>query len=83
MASIGHELQHAVEALSEAGVRTNALIYAFFERLSGSPSARGQLEFETDAEAIISVETPKGSGGKTARNAAVRHEPHSCPRTRG
>ena len=49
MASIGHELQHAVEALSEAGVRTNALIYAFFERLSGSPSARGQLEFETDA----------------------------------
>ena len=49
MASIGHELQHAVEALSEAGVRTNALIYAFFERLSGSPSARGQLEFETEA----------------------------------
>jgi hypothetical protein len=49
MASIGHELQHAVEALSEAGVRTNALIYAFFERLSGSPGARGQLEFETEA----------------------------------
>jgi hypothetical protein len=49
MGSIGHELQHAVEALSEAGVRTNALIYAFFERLSGGPSARGQLEFETEA----------------------------------
>jgi hypothetical protein len=25
------------------------LIDAFFERLSGSPNARGQLEFETDA----------------------------------
>jgi hypothetical protein len=49
MGSIGHELQHAIEALSEAGVRTNALLHAFFERLAGAPSATGQLEFETEA----------------------------------
>jgi hypothetical protein len=49
MGSIGHELQHAIEALSESGVRTNALMHAFFERVSGSPSASGQLQFETDA----------------------------------
>ena len=48
MGSMGHELQHAIEALSQPGVRTGALMYAFFERLAGSPSARGQLEFETD-----------------------------------
>jgi hypothetical protein len=47
--SMGHELQHAIEALSQPGVRTGALMYAFFERLSGSPSASGQLQFETDA----------------------------------
>ena len=51
MGSIGHELQHAIEALSEPGGTTNALLHLFFERLAGSPSARGQLEFET-AEAV-------------------------------
>jgi len=49
VAAIGHELQHAAEALSEAGVRSDGLIEAFFERRSGNPSSRGQLEFETDA----------------------------------
>jgi hypothetical protein len=49
MASIGHELQHAIEALSEPGVTNGALLYGFFERLAGSPTATGQLEFETDA----------------------------------
>src|SRR5215467_9553019 len=49
MAAVGHELQHAVEALEERGVTTGALLYAFFERLAGSPSATGQLEFETAA----------------------------------
>jgi hypothetical protein len=49
IARIGHELQHAVEALSEVGVRSNGLIEAFFERQSGGPTSGGQLEFETDA----------------------------------
>jgi hypothetical protein len=47
--SIGHELQHAVEALSEPGVTTSAQLHSFFERLVGGPTARGRLEFETDA----------------------------------
>jgi hypothetical protein len=49
IAAIGHELQHAVEALSEAGVRSDGQLEAFFERQSGNPTSRGQLEFETDA----------------------------------
>jgi hypothetical protein len=49
MAAIGHELQHAIEALKERGVTTGALLYGFFERLAGSPSATGRLEFETQA----------------------------------
>jgi hypothetical protein len=49
IASIGHELQHAIEALSETGVTTGAQLELFFERLTGGPTARGQLEFETDA----------------------------------
>jgi hypothetical protein len=48
MASIGHELQHAVEALSEQGVTSSALLQGFFERLAGAPSASGTLAFETD-----------------------------------
>ena len=48
--SLGHELQHALEVLSESGVRSDALMYAFFDRLAGSPASRlGQLEFETEA----------------------------------
>jgi hypothetical protein len=46
---IGHELQHASEALSEAGVTSGALLFAYFERIAGSPTASGQLEFETEA----------------------------------
>jgi hypothetical protein len=49
MSSMGHELQHAIEALSESGVRSNMSLEAFFERLAGSPTASGQLEFETEA----------------------------------
>jgi len=49
MAAVGHELQHAIEALEERGVTTGALLYGFFERLAGSPSATGQLAFETEA----------------------------------
>jgi hypothetical protein len=50
MGRLGHELQHAVEALSERGVTSGALLYAFFERLSGMAEARpGGLAFETTA----------------------------------
>ena len=43
MASIGHELQHAIEALSESGVTTSVLLYNFFNRLAPA----GGHRFET------------------------------------
>jgi hypothetical protein len=50
VAALGHELQHAIEVLKEPGIRSNAQMYLFYDRLVGSPSARlGQLEFETEA----------------------------------
>jgi hypothetical protein len=45
IASIGHELQHAAEALSDRHVTSNSTMYFFFERM-----ARSELgSFETDA----------------------------------
>jgi hypothetical protein len=49
MASIGHELQHAVEVLRERGVTTGVLMFQFFDRRVGSLSARHKLSFETEA----------------------------------
>ncbi len=43
MASMGHELQHAVEALSEAEVTNSRLLYNLFDRLATHDGGR----FET------------------------------------
>jgi len=43
MGLIGHELQHAVEALSESGVTDSVSLYNFFRRLAPTDSGR----FET------------------------------------
>ena len=45
MASMGHELQHAVEALSEPGVTSSVRLYNFFGRLAPTYNTR----FETKA----------------------------------
>jgi hypothetical protein len=45
MAAIAHELQHAVEALSESGVTTGLLLYNFFKRFAPTDNNR----FETTA----------------------------------
>jgi hypothetical protein len=45
LASIGHELQHAAEALSDPHVTNNRTIYFFFDRIGSSHSGR----FETRA----------------------------------
>ncbi len=45
MASLGHELQHAVEALSEPGITDSVRLYNFFGRLSPTAGDR----FETKA----------------------------------
>jgi len=45
MGLIGHELQHAVEALSESGVTDGVSLYYFFDRFAPG----GQERFETTA----------------------------------
>jgi hypothetical protein len=45
MASMGHELQHAVEALSEPGITDSRSLYNFFGRLAPTDGNR----FETSA----------------------------------
>ncbi len=46
MGSIGHELQHAVEAPSEPGVINSTSLYFFFKRLAPTDN---QVRFETAA----------------------------------
>src|SRR4051812_7627821 len=48
MATIGHELRHAIEVLSEASVKTTAAAYNFYAR--EAPTARGV--FETGAAVL-------------------------------
>lgn len=45
MASMGHELQHAVEALSEPGITDGTRLYSFFQRFAPTEGDR----FETTA----------------------------------
>ena len=45
LASIGHELQHAVEALGDPHVTDNRTIYFFFDRIGSTRLGR----FETHA----------------------------------
>jgi hypothetical protein len=45
MGLVGHELQHAVEALSESGVTDGVSLYNFFRRLAPTDNGR----FETTA----------------------------------
>lgn len=47
MASIGHELQHAIEVLSEPKVRDYSAAYLFYER--EGPNGGGANRFETAA----------------------------------
>lgn len=42
LASIGHELQHAIEALSDLHVTNNRAIYFFFDRIG--PTGEGRFE---------------------------------------
>jgi hypothetical protein len=54
MASIGHELWHAIEVLQEPHVRDFPAAYAFFERKG--PTDKGKGRFETPAARRTSLE---------------------------
>ena len=66
MASMGHELQHAVEALSEPGTTDSVRLYNFFGRLAPTYDTR----FETKAGVYVGNlvrEELRGRGAPTAR----------------
>ncbi len=53
LASIGHELQHAVEALSDPHVTDNKKIYYFFDRIG--PTGSGRFETHAAIQAGLAV----------------------------
>ena len=48
---IGHELQHAIEVLSHAGIRSDVQVYHFFHRVGRTSADR----FETDAAMQVGI----------------------------
>jgi hypothetical protein len=52
--AIGHELQHAVEALSDPHVTTNMRIYFFFDRMG--PTGSGRFETHAAIQTGLDVE---------------------------
>ena len=74
MASLGHELQHAVEALSEPGTTNSVSLYNFFGRLS--PTSRDR--FETDAALRVGKNVHnelRARSGRSSRLAAQGRQP--------
>jgi hypothetical protein len=49
MGSIGHELQHAIEILSDPHVTSGAAAYLFFDRIAGQRTGQDKGTFETAA----------------------------------
>jgi hypothetical protein len=59
LASIGHELQHAVEALSDPHVTDNDTIYFIFDRIG--PTSEGRLGITAAIQAGLDVLAELGS----------------------
>jgi hypothetical protein len=71
MASIGHELRHAIEVLSEPNVRDYHAVYSFFER--EGPTDGGKGRFETPAAVRTGLDV--GSEACGPRAAAATDAP--------
>jgi hypothetical protein len=63
MGLIGHELQHAVEALSESAVTDSVTLYNFFGRLAPA----GDWRFETTAALHAGDDVENASCGHTEK----------------
>jgi hypothetical protein len=70
MGSMGHELQHAVEALSEAGVTDGTRLYNFFSRFAPTEGERFETTAATHAGDTIRAELR--SFRQTGRRATRR-----------
>ena len=58
---VGHELQHAVEALREPGVRSNAQMFHFFDGIGRTGSGRFETADALDAGVDVAREACRGS----------------------
>jgi hypothetical protein len=63
VASIGHELQHAVEVLHEVRIRNNHDIYNFYQR--EGPTDKGRFETEAAIQAGLDVLAEMEKSGKS------------------
>ena len=63
VASIGHELQHAVEVLREPRIRNNHDIYNFYQR--EAPTDKGRFETEAAIQAGLDVLAEVDKWGKS------------------
>ena len=68
IASIGHELRHAVEALSNPTVRSNPAIHLFFDR--EGPTNDGRFETKAAVAAGLAVDAQCGHSEKLFRSPA-------------
>jgi hypothetical protein len=70
MASIGHELRHAVEALGNPRVRSNPAIYSFFQQ--EGPTDSGRFETQAAVHAGLDVDEQCGHAEKLLGSAAPK-----------
>ena len=67
LASIGHELRHALEALSDARVRRGTDMYLFFQRISIERHGAFETQAAIDAGDAIHKEACKPDGGQVSK----------------
>jgi hypothetical protein len=73
MASIGHELRHAIEILSEPNIKSCQAAFSFFER--EGPTDREKGRFETAAAVRTGLEVGvEACGPSAATDAAVNSQ---------
>lgn len=72
IAAIGHELQHAVEALGDPHVRDERTIYSFFDRIGATD--RGRFETQAAIQTGLDVLAELKSGNARRRKADYHPE---------
>jgi hypothetical protein len=68
LSAIGHELQHAIEALNDPHVTDDLTIYHFFERIA--PTDKGRFETEAAIQVGLDVMAELGKSGAYAAPAS-------------
>jgi hypothetical protein len=61
IASIGHELWHAIEVLSRPAIRSDAALLRFFHQQQGLPTESGRFETQAAVHAGLDVRAELGA----------------------